>query len=102
MRVGRLLEPRNGNLQWASDGGKVSLPWFNTREMVPDPGAHPLTGSAEHYCLHDKFYESNTNDPKDVLQRIKMVAELASRINSQVAEQVFSTMKKSNYYMNML
>lgn len=99
---GRLLDPSNENIQWASDGGMVSLPWLNSRKTVPDPGAHPLTGSAEHYCLYDTFHERNTKDPKDVLRRIKMVPELTGRINSQVAEQLFSTMKKSNYYMNML
>lgn len=89
---GRLLEPSDENIQWASDGGMVSLPWLNSRKMVPDPGAHPLTGSAEHYCLYDKFHEKNTKDPKDVLRRIKMVPELSGRVNSHVAEQLFSTM----------
>ncbi|XP_056091692.1 uncharacterized protein LOC130071101 [Rhinichthys klamathensis goyatoka] len=63
---------------------------------------HPFTGSADHYCLYDTFHEGNTKDPKDILRRIKTVPELAGRINSQVAEQLFSTMKKNNYYMNML
>uniref|UniRef100_A0A8D0DEX6 HMG domain-containing protein n=1 Tax=Sander lucioperca TaxID=283035 RepID=A0A8D0DEX6_SANLU len=83
---GRLLDPSHENLQ----------------KTVPEPGGHPLTGSADHYCLYDTFHEGNTKDPKDILRRIKMVPELAGRINSQVAEQLFSTMKKNNYYMNML
>jgi len=99
---GRLLDPSHENLQYASNGGMVNLPWLNTRKTVPDPGGHPLTGSADHYCLYDTFHEGNTKDPKDILRRIKMVPELAGRINSQVAEQLFSTMKKNNYYMNML
>ncbi|XP_059906610.1 uncharacterized protein LOC132456282 [Gadus macrocephalus] len=99
---GRLLDPSPGNIQWAANGGTVHLPWLNTKKTVPDLGGHPLTGSAEHYCLYDTFHEGNTKDPKDVLRRIKMVPELAGKINSQVAEQLFSTMKKSNYYMNML
>ncbi|CAM4597191.1 unnamed protein product [Leuciscus chuanchicus] len=99
---GRLLDPSHENLQYASNGGMVNLPWLNTKKTVPDPGGHPLTGSADHYCLYDRFHEGNTKDPKDILRRIKMVPELAGRINSQVAEQLFSTMKKNNYYMNML
>lgn len=99
---GRLLDPSKENLQWASKGGMVSLPWLHTKKAVLDEGGHPLTGSAAHYCLYDRFHEGNTKDPKDVLRRIKMVPELVGRINSQVAEQLFSTMKKNNYYLNML
>lgn len=99
---GRLLDPSPENLQWASTGGTVRLPWLKTKKTVSDPNGHPLTGSADHYCLYDTFHEKNTKDPSDILRRIKLVPELAGRINSQVAEQLFSTMKKNNYYMNML
>jgi len=61
-----------------------------------------LTGSEVHYCLYDTFHERNTKNPKDILRRLGLVPELAGRINSQVAEQLFSIMKKNNYFMNML
>ncbi|XP_077056136.1 uncharacterized protein LOC143736817 isoform X2 [Siphateles boraxobius] len=99
---GRLLDPSPENLQWASKGGTVSLPWLKTKKTFPDPNGHPLTGSEEHYCLYDTFHERNTKDPRDILRRLGLVPELAGRINSQVAEQLFSIMKKNNYFMNML
>lgn len=99
---GRLLDPSPENLQWASKGGTVSLPWLKTKKTFPDPNGHPLTWSEGHYCLYDTFHERNTKDPSDILQRLGLVPELARRINSQVAEQLFSIMKKNNYFMNML
>ncbi|CAL9704226.1 unnamed protein product [Knipowitschia caucasica] len=98
---GRLLDPSPTNIQLASGGGTVNLPWLMTKKTFPDPNGHPLTGSQEHYCLYDTFHERNTKDPSDVLRRIGLVPELTGRINSQVAEQLFSVMKKNNYFMNM-
>ena len=35
-----------------------------------------------------------------MLRRIELVPELAGRLNSQVAEQLFSEMRKNNYFIN--
>ncbi|XP_067245140.1 uncharacterized protein [Chanodichthys erythropterus] len=69
--------------------------------MIPDPEGHPVTGSAEHYALYDRFHEDNTKDPRDVLRKLRTVPQLAGKVNSQVAEQLFSRMKKNNYFLNM-
>ncbi|XP_051980273.1 uncharacterized protein LOC127641352 isoform X2 [Xyrauchen texanus] len=57
---------------------------------VSDPQGHPLTGSSDH-----------SKDSRDVLRKITIVPQLAGKINSQVAEQLFSKMRKNNYFLNM-
>lgn len=64
-------------------------------------GGHPVIGSAEHYGLYDKFHEGNTKDDRDALRKLGLVPQLAGRIHSQVAEHLFSRMKKNNYFLNM-
>ncbi len=67
-----------------------------------DPDCHPVTGSAEHYALYDLFHENNTKDARDALRKIQIVPELAGWVNSQCAEQLFSDMRKNNYFLNTL
>ncbi|XDV46888.1 hypothetical protein PO909_016692 [Leuciscus waleckii] len=99
---GRLSPPTPDNIAKAKDGKlKVSLPWLNCKKIIPDPEGHPITGSAEHYALYDRFHENNTKDPRDVLRKLHIVPQLAGKVNSQVAEQLFSRMKKNNYFLNM-
>lgn len=52
------------------------------------------TGSVHHYMLCDQLHEANNKDEKDILRRIGLIPELAEWLNSQVAEQFFSKMKK--------
>lgn len=66
----------------------------------PEKDAHPFTGSPDHYVLYDRFHEANTKDPQEVLRRINLVPELQGSLNSQVAEQLFSCMRKNNYFLN--
>ncbi|XP_076597771.1 uncharacterized protein LOC143327360 [Chaetodon auriga] len=100
---GRLLEPTADNIRLAKEGHvKVDLPWLKEKKQLPDTGGHPLTGSSEHYVLYDKFHEDNTKDASDVLRRIELVPQLAGWVNSQAAEQLFSDMKKNNYFLNVM
>ncbi|KAL1250956.1 hypothetical protein QQF64_018752 [Cirrhinus molitorella] len=99
---GRLADPTDDNIKMAKEGKlKISLPWLNVKKQVPDSHGHPITGSAEHYALNDKFHEENSKDKRDVLRKIGLVAQLAGKVNSQVAEQFFSKLKKNNYFLNM-
>ena len=99
---GRLSDPTEENIALAKAGNlKVSLPWLNFRKLVPDCDGHPTTGSAEHYALYDRFHEDNTKDPRDGLRKLRLVPQLAGKVNSQVAEQLFAKMKKNNYFLNM-
>lgn len=70
--------------------------------MHADSNAHPSTGSAEHYALYDTFHEGNTREAKDCLRKIALVPELHGWVNSQVAEQLFSKMRRNNYFLNMM
>ncbi|KAL2097808.1 hypothetical protein ACEWY4_007015 [Coilia grayii] len=100
---GRLLEPTLGNVALATSGQmEVDLPWLHQKKEDPDLNGHPLTGSADRYALYDRFHEGNTKDPKEVLRKIDLVPQLSGRLNSQCAEQLFSGMRKNNYFLNMM
>ncbi|CAM4572250.1 unnamed protein product [Leuciscus chuanchicus] len=98
---GRLSEPTEENVKAARDGKLlVSLPSLHESVHCGEDNAHPVTGSSEHYVLYDRFHEQNATDPKDILRRIQLVPELKGWLNSQVAEQFFAKMRKSNYFFN--
>ncbi|XP_032415485.1 uncharacterized protein LOC116717915 [Xiphophorus hellerii] len=100
---GRLVEATPENIRQATEKKlAVNLPWLKHRKEPEDKGGHPVTGSLEHYCLSDVFHQGNSKDEKDVLRKIEMVPELAGRLNSQCAEQLFAGMRKNNYFLNML
>ncbi len=97
---GRLSEPTNDNVEAAGHGNlKVHLPWLVDKLESPESNGHPVTGSREHYVLYDKFHQANTKDPQDVLRRIQIVPELQATLNSQVAEQLFASLRKNNYFL---
>ncbi|XP_034055086.1 uncharacterized protein LOC117534921 isoform X2 [Gymnodraco acuticeps] len=99
---GRLMAPTPDNITRAKEGKlKVSLPWLDCKKLAPDPECHPITGSAEHYALYDRFHEDNTKDARDALRRLSLVPQLAGKLNNQVAEQLYARMKKNNYFLNM-
>lgn len=99
---GRLSAPTPDNIVKTKQGKlTVSLPWLTCKKQIPDSGGHPITGSAEHYALYEKFHEGNTKDDRDALWKLGLVPQLAGRVNSQVAEHLFSRMKKNNYFLNM-
>lgn len=98
---GRLAEPTEENVKAAQDGSlKVNLPWLHERMDSVNENPHPVTGSSDHYVLYDRFHEGNTKDPKDILRRIQLVPELKGWLNSQVVEQFFANMRKSNYFLS--
>lgn len=98
---GRLLNPTPENIKQASEGKvHVSMPWLKNCK-VPDKDGHPLTGSSQHFALNDVFHQGNSKDQTDVLRKLELVPELTSLINSQCAEQLFSGMRKNNYFLNM-
>lgn len=92
-----MQDPSSENIQKAKDGKlKVHLPWLAHRKNNVEPDCHPLTGSSEHYSLRDVFHQNNSKDQRDVLRTIGLVPELAGKINSQCAEQLFSEVKRNN------
>ncbi|XP_034082908.1 uncharacterized protein LOC117553198 isoform X3 [Gymnodraco acuticeps] len=98
---GRVAAPTPENIASAKKGQlKISLPWLQFEKDPPDVNCHPATGSAEHYALYDTFHQSNTKDETDALRVIGLVPELCGWLNSQKAEQLFSEMRKNNYFMN--
>lgn len=100
---GRLISPTEENISLAKKGKvKINLPWLTEPRNPPDINGHPTTGSSEHYVLYDKLHETNAKDPKDFLRRTALVPELAGKVNTQVVEQFFAQMEKSNYFLNTM
>ncbi|XP_073346956.1 uncharacterized protein, partial [Pagrus major] len=99
---GRLLNPTPENIKQASEGKvHVSMPWLKNCKVPADKDGHPLTGSSQHFALNDVFHQGNSKDQTEVLRKLELVPELAGLINSQCAEQLFSGMRKNNYFLNM-
>ena len=99
---GRLLDPTPENIKQASEGkAHVNMPWLKNCKVPADKDGHPLTGSSQHFALNDVFHQGNSKDPREVLRKLELVPELAGLINSQCVEQLFSGMRKNNYFMNM-
>ncbi|XP_056453234.1 uncharacterized protein LOC130387964 [Gadus chalcogrammus] len=98
---GRLLDPTPENVKQASEGKvHVNLPWLKFQKKPADKDGHPLTGSSQHFALNDVFHQGNSKDQCEVLRKLELVPELAGLINSQCAEQLFSGMRKNNYFLN--
>ncbi|XP_051816802.1 uncharacterized protein LOC110966392 isoform X2 [Acanthochromis polyacanthus] len=99
---GRLLDPTPDNIKHASESKvHVNLPWLKNSKMPADENGHPLTGSSQHFALNDVFHQGNSKDQREVLRKLELVPELAGLINSQCVEQLFSGMRKNNYFLNM-
>ncbi|XP_070399098.1 uncharacterized protein [Nothobranchius furzeri] len=100
---GRLLDHTAENIRQAAERKlEVSLPWLKHKKDPEDEGGHPVTGSAERYCLSDVCHQGNSKDDRDILRRIEIGPELAGKLNSQCAEQLFAGVRKNNYFLNML
>ena len=48
-------------------------------------------------CLYDKFHESNTRKPEEILRRTKFVNNF--KINTQIQEQFFAQQTRNNYFL---
>lgn len=97
---GRLAEPTNENVEAAGKGNlKVHPPCLDNKLENTEKKwlSYPITGPREHY---DKFHQGNTKDPQDVLRRIQIVPQLQATLSSQVADQLFSSLKKTHYFLN--
>ncbi|CAL9704196.1 unnamed protein product [Knipowitschia caucasica] len=99
---GRLLDPTPENVKQASEGKvQVNMPWLKLPKMPADKDGHPLTGSSQHFALNDVFHQGNSKDQREVLRKLELVPELTGLINSQCVEQLFSGMRKNNYFLNL-
>lgn len=92
------MNPFEENIKKASENYlEVHLPWLNHRNEPADQDGHSVTGSYDLYVLCDVFHQNNSKGIRDCLRKIGLVPELAGRINSQTAEQLFADMKKKIY-----
>ena len=93
---GMVAEPTEKNIRLAKSGNfKVSFPFL--REYLNESkslnyGSHPGTNSNIHLCLFDRFHEGNCKGKQEVLRRVTLVEEFHSFVNTQLAEQLYSTL----------
>ena len=82
---------------------KFSLPFlqqYNQHNHTLGCECHPITGSSDHYSLFDWFHEGNVKSSIEYLRRSSLVTELAGSIDTQTAEQFFSSLKRDIYFVN--
>ena len=56
---------------------------------------YPITNTANHYCAFDRFHQSE----KEQLRRLDLVEQLKGDINSQVVEELFTSLDRSIYFL---
>lgn len=79
---------------------KVSLPWLREKSDNVEKNGHPVTGTNQHYTLHDKLRQNNTKDPYDVLRRAVLVPELNDFVKSKAVKHLFADMRNKNDFLN--
>ena len=111
---GRLFQPTEENIDAAKEGRLViHLPWvqgssipkafqFSFGEEKSQEEVHPVTGVTDRYSLCDRFHEKNSSSAPDILRRVTLVPELNAVINTEVEEQLHSSINRSNYTFNMM
>lgn len=109
---GRLFPPSQTNVDAAKEGRLVlHLPWVQGATIpkalrfgseLNEEEVHPVTGVSVRYSLCDRFHERNSSSPKDLLRRVTLVPELNAIINTEVEEQLHSSINRSNYSFNMM
>jgi hypothetical protein len=102
---GRLAEASPDNIRLLANSGNMfeieSLQDSgNVQADTSDENIHPLTGSAEHYALYDWFHEGNCKKPEEVLRRVSLLSNFAGFIESQIVEQLFSSLKNMLKFLN--
>ena len=60
---------------------------------------HPITNTANHYCAFDRFHQKNSSSEKEQLRRLDLVEQLKGDINSQVVEELFTSLDRSIYFL---
>ena len=68
-------------------------------DSYDDNSVHPMSGLAERFSLIDRLHEHNYNVDNRVLRKMDNVGFLEGRINTQVAEQINSRLKKQAHYL---
>ena len=75
---------------------------FSFGEEKSQEEVHPVTGVTDRYSLCDRFHEKNSSSAPDILRRVTLVPELNAVINTEVEEQLHSSINRSNYTFNMM
>ena len=62
---------------------------------------HPLTRTCSHYVAYDRFHQENTTSRVEILRQLDIVPQCRG-INSQVVEELFSSLGRSAYFLTQL
>ena len=109
---GRFVEANKSNIDKFEAGTlKVSIPELDFGRILHEPICddhayskqpdHPITQLRNTYSAYDRFHEENTSSTIEKLRRLDIVNE-CSAINSQVVEEFFSQIKRSNHFLTQL
>ena len=104
---GRLRPSTAENLEKAKEG----IPCFDIpcltaphghQPYIPDQHCNPLTNSIEHYALFDWFHEGNSKSDEERLRNVSLLEGVAGLVDSQAAEQCFSSFRRDLYFLNQM
>lgn len=63
---------------------------------------HPVTRMREKFSISDEFHKKNVSSRKDKLRDLSLVPELSGWVNTQIKEQLYSSVKKDIYFLDGL
>ena len=104
---GMVAEPTQSNVQKALDGDlEISIPWIeftNDNNGIPATSeAHPISASAQHLCLFDRFHERNAKRKEEALRRVTNITELKGKLDTQKDEQLHASYNHDSRYLNQM
>ena len=103
---GTVAKPTQSNVQKALDGDfEISTPWIeftNYNNGIPVTSkAHPISASALHLCLFDRFHERNAKR-KETLRHVTNIMELKGKLDTQKGEQFDASYNHNSRYFNQM
>ena len=94
-RKSDFFQPNDGRVATATEENIIAA---NNKTLKPI--AVDFENKTATLCLYDKFHESNTNKPEEILRRTKFIENL--KMKMQVQEQFFAKQNKNNYFLNYM
>lgn len=110
---GRFAAPTEQNIAKSKTGTlTVSIPELDMEHLmyrtfnqdIDHPYAkkkHPLTRTDAHYVGYDRFHQENSSNNEEKLRQLDIVPQCRG-INTQVVEELFSSIGRSTYFLTQL
>ena len=99
------FKPKGTKLDIIVEMLEISIPWIeftNYNNGIPATSeAHPISASAQHLCLFDRFHERNAKR-KEALRHVTNIMELKGKLDTQKGEQLDASYNHNSRYFNQM